>query len=62
MGGESADAFLGTQGDVWDTQWDMFMALIGALTAQLTLARVQDRQLTALTQRDANPASRHRAA
>jgi putative membrane protein len=44
-GGSSADAFLGTQGDVWDTQWDMFMALIGALTAQLTLAGVQDRQL-----------------
>ncbi|HKP64783.1 MAG TPA: DUF2238 domain-containing protein [Polyangiales bacterium] len=45
--GEGATAFLGTQGDVWDTQWDMFMALIGALTAQLTLARLHDRQLTA---------------
>jgi putative membrane protein len=45
MGGESADAFLGTQGDVWDTQWDMFMALIGALTAQILLARVQDAQI-----------------
>jgi putative membrane protein len=44
-GGESADAFLGTQGDVWDTQWDMFMALIGALTAQILLARVQDAQI-----------------
>jgi putative membrane protein len=44
-GGSSADAFLGTQGDVWDTQWDMFMALIGALTAQILLARVQDRQI-----------------
>ena len=30
LGGSSADAFLGTQGDVWDTQWDMFMALVGA--------------------------------
>lgn len=46
--GQGADAFLGTQGDVWDTQWDMFMALIGALTAQLTLAGVHDRQLARL--------------
>ena len=47
-GGESAEAFLGTQGDVWDTQWDMFLALIGALVAQLTLARVHDRALARL--------------
>jgi len=46
--GEAATAFLGTQGDPWDTQWDMFLALIGALTAQLTLPRVHDRQLEAL--------------
>jgi len=46
--GEAATAFLGTQGDVWDTQWDMFIALIGAVTAQLTLSRVHDRQLEAL--------------
>jgi len=38
-----ATAFLGTQGDPWDTQWDMFMALSGAVLAQLTLARVHDR-------------------
>ncbi len=44
--GTAADAFLGTQGDVWDTQWDMFMALIGALLAQLFLSRLQDRQRT----------------
>ncbi len=43
--GEAAEAFLGTQGDVWDTQWDMFMALVGALAAQLALARLHDRQL-----------------
>jgi len=43
-GGE-ADAFLATQGDVWDTQWDMFMALIGALLAQLALGRLHDREL-----------------
>jgi putative membrane protein len=43
--GEGAEAFLGTQGDVWDTQWDMQMALIGAIVALLTLSRVHDRQL-----------------
>ncbi len=48
LGGSQADAFLGTQGDVWDTQWDMLMALIGALVAQLTLARVHDRELAGL--------------
>jgi putative membrane protein len=46
--GASADAFLGTQGDVWDPQWDMFMALCGALSAQLLLARLHDRQLSQL--------------
>lgn len=44
-GGENAEAFLGTQGDVWDTQWDMFLAMIGAITAQLLLGRVHDRAL-----------------
>jgi len=48
LGGSSADAFLGTQGDVWDTQWDMLMAFIGAMTAQILLARVQDKQLARL--------------
>jgi len=48
LGGEGATEFLGTQGDPWDTQWDMFLALIGAVTAQLTLARRHDRQLAAL--------------
>jgi putative membrane protein len=43
--GAKAEAFLATQGDPWDTQWDMFLALCGALVAQLLLARVQDRQL-----------------
>jgi putative membrane protein len=46
--GSAADAFLGTQGDPWDTQWDMFTCLIGALTAQITLSRVHDRQLARL--------------
>jgi len=48
LGGSAADAFLGTQGDVWDTQWDMFMALIGAVAAQVLLARIQDRQIQRL--------------
>ncbi len=43
--GADADAFLATQGDVWDTQWDMFLALVGAMIAQLLLARMHDRQL-----------------
>ncbi len=47
--GQSADAFLGTQGDPWDTQWDMFMALIGAVTAQATLAGLHDRQLAKIS-------------
>jgi len=44
MGGE-ADEFLATQGDIWDTQWDMFLALIGAITALFALARAHDRSL-----------------
>lgn len=43
--GEAATDFLGTQGDVWDTQWDMFLALVGAVVAQLLLARRHDRSL-----------------
>jgi putative membrane protein len=43
--GDSAEAFLGTQGYVWDTQSDMLLALIGAVPAQLLLSRVHDRQL-----------------
>jgi putative membrane protein len=56
LGGSSADAFLGTQGDVWDTQWDMFMALIGAATAQLLLARVHDRELARMAAGGGQPA------
>ena len=43
--GQGADAFLGTQGDPWDTQTDMLMALIGAICAQGVLGKVQDGQL-----------------
>ena len=49
--GSGATAFLGTQGDVWDTQWDMFMAFIGAVTCVLTMSRVHDRALTRLLDR-----------
>jgi putative membrane protein len=59
--GQGADAFLGTQGDPWDTQWDMFMALVGAVAAQASLARVQDRQLARLLAAGAGP-DRERAA
>jgi putative membrane protein len=50
IGGSSADAFLGTQGDVWDTQWDMFTALMGAIVGQLLLSRLHDRQIRALSE------------
>ncbi len=47
--GAASDAFLGTQGDPWDTQWDMFLALIGANTSLLLLRQVHDRQLASLS-------------
>lgn len=46
--GSGADAFLGTQGDPWDTQSDMLCALIGAAAAQVSLARIHDRALERL--------------
>jgi putative membrane protein len=52
--GQGAVEFLGTQGDPWDTQADMFFALIGAITALALLARIQDRQILRL-QRDEVP-------
>jgi putative membrane protein len=45
---EQGTAFLGTQGDEWDAQKDMLMALIGSLAAQLALARLHDRQIAEL--------------
>ena len=50
--GQGADEFLGTQGDQWDTQSDMFMALIGSCTAMALLSRLHDRQIAALSPRD----------
>lgn len=49
--GQGADEFLGTQGDPWDTQSDMFFALIGAVVALVVLSRLHDRQLAALAAR-----------
>jgi putative membrane protein len=48
LGGAAAADFLGTQGDPRDTQWDMFLAGVGALAAQLALARLHDAQLARL--------------
>ena len=49
--GQGAEEFLGTQGDEWDTQSDMFLAFIGAVCALLTLARWHDRQIAQLPSR-----------
>jgi putative membrane protein len=43
--GDSATAFLGTQGDVWDTQWDMFMCLIGSIVALALFSRYHEKKL-----------------
>ena len=43
--GSAADAFLGTQGDVWDTQWDMFVALWGAVISLVTMSKLHDKFL-----------------
>jgi putative membrane protein len=48
IGGDSAESFLGTQGDVWDTQWDMFLALVGSLAAQFLLGRAHDRSMESI--------------
>jgi putative membrane protein len=48
--GQGADEFLGTQGDPWDTQSDMFMALVGAAAALVFLAPLQDRQMRRFVQ------------
>ncbi|MEJ2034076.1 MAG: DUF2238 domain-containing protein [Deltaproteobacteria bacterium] len=48
--GDSADAFLGTQGYVWDTQTDMALALVGACVALVLLSKMHDRQLSQLAE------------
>jgi putative membrane protein len=47
VGGGAVQSFLGTQGDVWDAQWDMLLALIGAIAALLLLRGVHDRSMRA---------------
>jgi putative membrane protein len=49
--GEAADAFLGSQGDIWDSQKDMLCALIGAALAQFCLTRAHDTQLSIMMQK-----------
>ncbi|MCM3003298.1 DUF2238 domain-containing protein [Priestia koreensis] len=49
MTGKAAEAFLGTQGDVWDTQWDMLFALIGAIVSLILLSYVHTKQLNKKT-------------
>lgn len=46
--GQGAHDFLGTQGDQWDTQWDMFLALVGATAAQLLFSGLHDRQIASI--------------
>ena len=50
--GDAATDFLGTQGDPWDTQWDMFLAFCGSIVAQLALSRWHDRSMTAVERAD----------
>jgi len=47
--GSDAEAFLATQGDVWDTQWDMFTALLGAMAALVLLPQRHDRSMARLS-------------
>jgi putative membrane protein len=49
--GQGADEFLGTQGDPWDTQSDMFLALLGAVTALALFSRRHDREIAGLQSR-----------
>jgi putative membrane protein len=53
VAGGGAVEFLGTQGDPWDAQADMLMALIGAIVALLTMTRLQDRQMERIERRRA---------
>ena len=46
--GEGGDSFLGTQGDIWDTQSDMLFATIGAIVGLVLFSKIQDRQLASI--------------
>jgi putative membrane protein len=50
--GEAAESFLGTQGDIWDSQSDMFLALIGAISALVLLGKYHDTLLIKLPARE----------
>ena len=54
---QAAESFLGTQGDNWDTQWDMFLALSGSVIAQLGFGRLHDRQLQELLSKFDTPSN-----
>lgn len=47
--GEGADAFLATQGDIWDTQWDMFLCLIGSIVSLVVFQRLHEKQVKRLS-------------
>jgi len=49
------DKFLGTQGDIWDTQWDMFLALVGAICALAVFMKLHDRQMGTYLQSKIKP-------
>jgi len=49
--GGSAEEFLATQGDIWDTQWDMFLCTLGALGAVFLFGRIHDKMIAGLQQR-----------
>jgi putative membrane protein len=53
-GSQVGEDFLGTQGDPWDAQWDMFLCLLGALAALVTLSGLHDRQLSRLADGNAS--------
>ena len=52
LSGEGAEAFLGTQGYIWDTQSDMALALIGAISALVLLSKYHDRQIENIVKKD----------
>jgi putative membrane protein len=49
--GSGADAYLGSQGDVWDAQWDMLYCLIGAIVSQILLGYVHNKQLETISKK-----------